>query len=460
MLGRFFFARLPLPLVLSVVAFAAGGALLFVFNVTPNSLFIVPPPLEMTRAAILPVIIPPPNVSAPLEGARLTAKRDELIQGGELFVEADLSEMKLRVWEAGQVLKEVPILTKGREGSWWETPTGLYKVQTKARNHFSSFGQVYQPWSMAFQGNFFIHGWPYYPGGEAVDSEYSGGCIRLDTADAKAVYNLVKVDTPVLILEKDFEKDDFIYAERRHLSVQAAAKSYLAVDLKNRFIFTEKERDAVLPIASVTKLMTALVAAEHVNLDKTIPVPESALVYTSVPRLKAGERYSAYQLLYPLLQESSNEAALTLAAALGRTRFVELMNQKAAALGMAHTRFEDPAGSLPGNVSTAADLFTLAQYLLNNRSFILKITSGTLGPNVYGPSEFKDLKNFNVFLGEAGFVGGKVGKTLAAEETILAIFNERLQGMERPVVVIVLASGNNGETARAIRDAVLSGYGQ
>ncbi|PIP46640.1 MAG: hypothetical protein COX15_00070, partial [Candidatus Colwellbacteria bacterium CG23_combo_of_CG06-09_8_20_14_all_42_19] len=82
-------------------------------------------------------------------------------------------------YEKGVFVNEFAILSKGKEGSWWETPAGLYKVQSKEKEHFSSFGRVYQPWSMAFQGNFFIHGWPYYPGGRAVESTYSGGCIRL-----------------------------------------------------------------------------------------------------------------------------------------------------------------------------------------------------------------------------------------------------------------------------------------
>ncbi len=77
-------------------------------------------------------------------------KADFLHKKSDL-VEADLSAMVLRVYVAGEQVLEVPILTKGKEGSWWETPAGLYAVATKSENHFSSFGKVYQPWSMAFQ---------------------------------------------------------------------------------------------------------------------------------------------------------------------------------------------------------------------------------------------------------------------------------------------------------------------
>ncbi|MDD5098804.1 MAG: L,D-transpeptidase, partial [Candidatus Colwellbacteria bacterium] len=99
-----------------------------------------------------------------------TKVRDRFIIEEADFVEANLSEMSLKVYLKGEIEKEVKILTKGREGSWWETPAGIYQIESKEESHFSSFGRVYQPWSMAFQGNFFIHGWPYYQNGEPVSS--------------------------------------------------------------------------------------------------------------------------------------------------------------------------------------------------------------------------------------------------------------------------------------------------
>lgn len=378
------------------------------------------------------------------------------ISEGTQFIEADLSAMKLTVYASGTSVREVPILTKGREGSWWETPAGLYTIESKSRNHFSSFGRVYQPWSMAFQGNFFIHGWPYYPNGTDVSSQYSGGCIRLSTEDAKEIYALAERGTPVLVFEKDFEPDNFAYVPKILPGVNAG--SYLAADLSNNFVFASKKIAQPVPIASLTKLMTALVAAEYINLDRKITVQKSNIVPTSVPRLKAGEKYTAYQLLYPLLEESSNQAAFALADTVGRERFVELMNKKAEALGMANTRFTDPAGMGDGNVSTPEDLFLLAKYLLNNRSFVLKISSGTLGPNVYGPSEFKNIKNLNIFSGDDNFIGGKVGKTDAARQTMLAIWNGDFDGAKRPFVVIILGSERNGEDAKNLAGQVLENY--
>jgi D-alanyl-D-alanine carboxypeptidase len=371
------------------------------------------------------------------------------------FVLSDLSKMTLGVYAKGELVEEVPILTKGRDGSWWETPAGLYKVEGKEKNHFSSFGRVNMPWSMPFQGNFFIHGWPYYPDGTPVDSRYSGGCIRVSTEDAKKVYDLVKVGTPILVFEKDFNQDDFTYAVR---PPAVTAESYLAADLKSNFVFTEKDSKVVRPIASVTKLITALVATEYINMESTLSVAQSSLVPTSKPRLKVGEKVSVFNLLHLLLLESSNEAANVLAKYLGPVRFVDLMNQKAKSLGMTQAAFVDPAGSEAENVASAEDLFNLSKSLYNNRSFLLKMTAGDLNYSVYGSPAYSDLDNFNVFEDDPSFVGGKVGETIAAKQTILSIFELNINGEKRPIVIIALGSTDRAGDAKRILDYVKGSY--
>lgn len=372
------------------------------------------------------------------------------------FVEADLSTMKLRVYTDGVVVKEVDIKTKGREGSWWETPAGLYKIEAKEPNHFSSIGHVYQPWSMVFQGNFFIHGWPYEPDGTPVSSAYSGGCIRLTTDDAKAVYDLVSVGTPVLVYEKDFTADSFHYVPKQPA---VGASEYLVADLKSNSVIAERDISTVVPIASVTKLVTSLVSAEYINLDKTITITPEMIVTTSKPRLYAGQKITVYNLLFPLLEESSNEAAEAVARLVGKTYFVGLMNKKALAINMSNTSFVDPSGAGDGNVSTAEDLFSLAKYIYNNRSFVFNISSGKITGSAYGESLYSDLGNFNKVPGvTAEFVGGKIGKTTAAEETYVGVFNETINGQVRPIVVIVLHSPDAYADTKALLDYVEATY--
>jgi len=364
----------------------------------------------------------------------LRVKKD-FIDKNANFIEADLSAMKLNVYENGSSVLQVDIKTKGREGSWWETPAGLYKIEGKEKNHYSSFGQVYMPWSMPFQGNFFIHGWPYYEDGAPVSSSYSGGCIRLSTEDAEKVFKEAVAGMPVLVYKEEFKGDEF----RLRVSPFAVqASSYMISDLNSNFVLAERNSTSVMPIASITKLVTALVAVEYVSMEKEITVTEKMIVPTSKPRLKVGERISLYNLLPPLLMESSNEAAEAIAGFLGRERFVALMNQKARAIGMNTAYFVDPSGKGAGNIASTEDLFAMAKYLYHNRRFILDSTAGKVGHGAYGAVLYGDLKNFNAFEGDKRFVGGKVGQTEEAGKTMLAILNLSFGGEERPVAVILL----------------------
>ena len=363
--------------------------------------------------------------------------KKEFIENKASFIEADLSAMKLSVYQNGVSVLRVDIKTKGREGSWWETPAGLYKVEAKEKNHYSSFGRVYMPWSMPFQGNFFIHGWPYYKDGTPVSSEYSGGCIRLSSEDAENVFEKAAVGMPVLVYKDEFQGDQFGLRLKPPV-IQAGA--YIVSDLNSNFVLAEKNPTSSVPVASLTKLVTALVAVEYVNMEKEITVTQNMIVPTSKPRLKVGQKISLYNLLPPLLMESSNEAAEAIAGFLGRNRFIELMNQKARAIGMSTAYFTDPAGRDAGNIASPEDLFTLSKYLYHNRRFILDTTRGNMGHIVYGPTLYSDLKNFNAFNEDERFAGGKVGKTEEAGNTMIAILNMSFGEDKRPIAIILLST--------------------
>jgi D-alanyl-D-alanine carboxypeptidase (penicillin-binding protein 5/6) len=385
-----------------------------------------------------------------------TEVKNSFIEQKASFVEADLSSMKVTVYKKGEPTLEFPIVTKGKEGSWWETPAGIYKIETKEVNHFSSIGHVYQPWSMQFQGNFFIHGWPFYQDGTEVSSTFSGGCIRMKTDDAKKLYDAVTVGMPILVYEKDFGTDGFNYSIK---PPGVTAKQYLVADLKSNNVILSKDPHTRAPIASVTKLVTALVAAEYINLDKTITITNNMIASTSKPRLSPGQEVSVYNLMFPLLMESSNEAAKAISQQLGTSRFVELMNQKTKSFGMTATTFADPAGSLAENVSTPDDLFALAKYLNNNRSFILKMSAGNVTTSGYGEPIYTNLQNFNLISGaNQTFIGGKTGKSTAAGETYMGVFEMEIQGEKRPIAIIILGSDDIYKDTKTMLDYLESLY--
>lgn len=382
--------------------------------------------------------------------------KEAFMSEGVAFIEADLSAMKIIFHEGSEVKFEADILSKGKEGSWWETPAGLYKVELKKENHFSSFGQVYQPWSMVFQGNFFIHGWPTYPGGQPVAEGYSGGCIRLSTEDAGKLYKLVETGTPVLVYEEDFFADGFMYEPK---APEVTADNYLVIDIDNNTILAGDNIHEVVPIASLTKLMTALVAAEYINLDNTVRISQEKYVTTLIPRLQGRYRVSMYSLMQLLLVESSNEAAEVIASVIGRDNFIAKMNKKAKSLGLQDTVFTDPSGLDNGNVSSATDLARLLQYIHNNRSFILDLTEDADLETAYVKGEFGELNNFNGMNGVANFVGGKVGETQAAGMTSATLHTLKVDGEERTIGIILLGSQARTDDVKALHKYVDERYG-
>jgi D-alanyl-D-alanine carboxypeptidase len=200
------------------------------------------------------------------------------------------------------------------------------------------------------------------------------------------------------------------------------------------------------PIASITKLMSAVVVREYMQEDLEITVPESVLVYTSTPRLVAGEHMALSDLLLLMLTESSNESVLAVSGHVGLETFVGLMNMKAIEIGMQHTHFADSSGASEENVSTADDLLILAQYLLEKHPDILAMTK------LHGEQgSFADLENYNHYEHDPQFIGGKTGKTRIAQETMLAIFVEE-ESRDGLVVYVVLGSANAKQSVDMLRN--------
>ena len=363
------------------------------------------------------------------------------------FIKADLEAMSLVYYRAGEPLAEYPIKAKGRPGSWWETPAGLYKVQDKRPRHRSSFAGVDLPWSMPFQGNFFIHGIPEYPDGTPVKQSFSGGCIRLNTDDAEELYHLVETGTPILVFARSNATTDTFQYEPNIPDMDAP--HYLVADIGNNTILASSELHQQVSIASITKLMTALVASEYINLDQRVRVGSAGFVQSIVPRLADRQSVSMYSLLQLLLIESSNEAADLIADQLGREVFIARMNEKANAIGMNDTTFTDPSGLDADNVSTLNDLLRLIQYLYNNRSFILELTADQYVATAYDADAFGELNNFNLLSDLEDFYGGKTGETNAAGQTSISLHRFMVRGEERLIAIAVL--GSTDRTRDALR---------
>lgn len=147
---------------------------------------------------------------------------------------------------------------------------------------------------------------------------------------------------------------------------QLASSSAIVVDAATGQAIFSKNADQTKSIASITKLMTAMVVLDaNPSMQETISVNEDDVDYLkhTHSRLPVGTRLSRYDMLRLALMSSENRAASSLSRNYpgGRSAFLKAMNNKAAQLGMSHTRFYDATGLTPGNVSTAEDLVKMVR---------------------------------------------------------------------------------------------------
>lgn len=384
--------------------------------------------------------------------------RDSFITEAVTFIELDLTTNQLRFFKQGVLFLSAPVLAKGEVGSWWETPAGLYQVEKKQEKEFTTISQVDLPWKLTFGGNFVIHGWPTYPDKVPVVADFVGGGIRLDDAVAKELYGEVSAGTPILVYAvKEQEREVFVYEPQ---VPELDTPHYFIADIDNNTILAATDMNTAVPIASLTKLMTAVVAAEELDLDGRVKVVSPTFVTSLIPRLSERSSVSMYSLLQLLLVESSNEAAETIAGEMERDAFIEAMNAKARQLGMLHTTFADPSGLSAENTSSLGDLYILTKYIQENRRFIFEITANKQIPSAYVGGEFDGLINFNEVKEMDTFVGGKVGETLAAKQTSISLHELMFQGQKRTVAVIILGSKQRTEDIKTLITYVQNRFGR
>jgi D-alanyl-D-alanine carboxypeptidase (penicillin-binding protein 5/6) len=206
--------------------------------------------------------------------------------------------------------------------------------------------------------------------------------------------------------------------------------------------------DAELPIASTTKLMTALVTLERAPMTETFPYPGTHFSPdASQIGLVAGERMSVQDLLTAMLLPSADDAAQDLAYNIGGgsvARFVAMMNARAVQLGLIHTHYSTPIGlDTRGNYSSAADLVKLAGYLLARYPLFAHIVAQT-NAVLHTGNQVRDVVSLNGLVGKVPWIYGvKTGHTNDAGYVLVTI--ARKNGM-------TLLSAVLGTASEAARD--------
>ena len=220
-------------------------------------------------------------------------------------------------------------------------------------------------------------------------------------------------------------------------AINTSAGSAILIEQKSGRVLYEQAADEERLIASITKIMTAVVALEYGELSASYQVTSQDMAEGSSMYLKPGDDLTLEELLYGLMLASGNDAALAVAHCVSGelSDFVRLMNETAARLGMRHSSFANPNGlDQEGHYSTAADMAILTAYALNHETFrrIVSTTSITIGERY--------LKNHNKLLSLCeGCIGVKTGYTKAAGRTLVSAAER--QGMT--LVCVTLKDGDD-----------------
>ncbi len=168
-----------------------------------------------------------------------------------------------------------------------------------------------------------------------------------------------------------WSEDTTAYAQGKIPDIQA--QSGIVMDAETGRILYEKNAYVRRPMASTTKIMTAILAIEKGNLEDIVTVSQrAASVGGSDIGLKKGDRYTLWELLLGMMLNSGNDAAIAIAEHIGGTleNFVDMMNKRAAELGAFNTSFKSPHGlDAPGHYSTAYDLAVITRHALKNPTF-------------------------------------------------------------------------------------------
>ncbi len=233
------------------------------------------------------------------------------------------------------------------------------------------------------------------------------------------------------------------------IDIQASAAGAYGKGGKETFGW---ETDKRWPIASLTKLMTAVVALEHLPISEVITISEEAVATEgNSGSFRAGEKFKLNDLLKAIMLVSSNDAATAVAMHIGEDEFIAAMNKKAQDLGLADTSFVDPTGLSVKNQSTVIDLLRLTEYVRNFEPEIFAVTKKTKDTIIeVKTGKRRTIVNINAFAGRRDFLGGKTGSTLEAGENLISVF--KVAG--EPKTIIVLGALDRRAETEKIKDSL------
>lgn len=241
-------------------------------------------------------------------------------------------------------------------------------------------------------------------------------------------------------------------------AMATTASSAILMDMDSGRILYEKNKNDARLVASITKIMTAVLAIENGNMDEVVTVGEEVLtMYGSNIYIELGEKMKLKDLLYGLLLRSGNDAAIVIATHIGGTeeKFVEMMNKKAKEIGMKNTIYKNSHGldEKTQNYSSAYDMAKLSSYA--NKLDIYREISGTKKWTLSTESKSYVWHNRNKLLSLYEYAtGGKTGYTPSAGRTLVTTASKDNLNL----TAVTLNDGNEYDTHEKLYEYAFNNY--
>lgn len=238
----------------------------------------------------------------------------------------------------------------------------------------------------------------------------------------------------------------------------SSAYEYVLMDMNSGRVLASKNKDTPKLIASITKIMTCILAIENKDINDTVKVDESiSKSYGSGIYISVGEEIKLIDLLYGLMLRSGNDAAIMISTYVSGSEeeFVRLMNNKAKELGMKNTIFYNSSGldtETIGNKSTAYDMALLTKYAMQNETYrnIVKTKKHTVKTNL----KSYIWHNKNKLLAYDYITGGKTGYTERAKRTLVSTASKDNMNL----VVVTIQDSDDWNTHKSLYESAFNTY--
>ena len=262
-------------------------------------------------------------------------------------------------------------------------------------------------------------------------------------------------DNEIAILEDD-EIDD-VDMNNILNSIRVSARNAIALDSKTKQVLFEQNADEIVPMASTTKILTALVAITHGDLDREVTISKNAAsIRGSKVGYVAGEKIKLRELLYGLMYKSGNDAAIAIAEDIGGSieGFAKIMNDYAISLGLINSHFESPHGlDSPKHYTCAYDLALLTTKAMESDLFCQICGTKTIGKDTLNFT--RDYNNINKILYKIPEANGvKTGYTGQAGKCLVS--SVKHEG--RNIIIVVLNCSDRWNVTEKIYKYVSDNY--